>query len=43
MEPKASVKTLDEDQAERTRGARQACGSCEAAETCLSRGARQAR
>ena len=37
------VKILEEKQAEHTRGARQACGSCEAAETRLSRDARQAR
>ena len=37
------VKIVEEKQALRTCGARQACGSCEAAETCLSHGARQAR
>ena len=36
------VNIHEEKQAERTCGARQACGSCEAAETCLSRGAHQA-
>ena len=37
------VNILEGKQALRTRGARQACGSCEAAETRLSHDARQAR